>query len=302
MRLENKVAIVTGGGQGIGQGIVHCLAEEGAHVAVVDINGDSARKVADEVKLMGRKALAVAADLTDDSQVTRVVQNVMDFFGKTDILVNNVGGASQETEQLIREYRASSGDETLPAYMYFTPEVWGRYYDLNLKSHVMMSYALTPHFIKQRSGRIVNISSVAGRVPDPNEMPYAAMKAADISVTWSLARALAAYNITVNCICPGFVYTPLWERGATFWYNLIREAKATGRQLPQGLSRFAAAEDVEGLTPKEFWLKYIVVPNTPLGKEQTAWDIGRAVVFFVSEDGKNITGQVLHVDGGMVMR
>jgi len=165
----------------------------------------------------------------------------------------------------------------------------------------MMSHAVTPHFIKQQSGKIVNISSIAGRLPDPGEMPYAAAKAGDISITWSLARALAPYNITVNCVCPGFVYTPLWARGATAQYNMIREAKAKGQQLPDRFRRFAA-EDIEGLTPNEFWLKYIVIPGTPLGREQTAEDMGRAVVFFVSDDAKNITGQTLHVDGGMVMR
>jgi len=113
MKLKDKVAIVAGGGQGIGQGIVHCLAEEGADIAVVDINGDTAGKIADEVKAMGRKALPVIADLTDDNQVTKAVQDTVDFFGKIDILVNNVGGVSEETSQQMQEYRASLGDEAL---------------------------------------------------------------------------------------------------------------------------------------------------------------------------------------------
>ena len=142
-------------------------------------------------------------------------------------------------------------------------------------------------------------------MPDPGQMPYAAMKAGDISITWSLARALAPYNITVNCICPGFVYTPLWARGATGYLQLSREAlheaKKKGGTLPPGLARFADVE-LESITPRDYWLKYIVIPNTPNGREQTPEDMGRAVVFFVSEDAKNITGQVLHVDGGMVMR
>ena len=301
MKLEGKVAIAAGGGQGIGEGIVRCLAEEGADVAVVDINSDTARKVADEVRSMGRKSLAVAADLTDDEQATRTVQDTVDFFGKVDILVNNVGGVSEETGRLMQEYRASLGDESLPSHMYFSSEVWDRYYRLNLKTHVMMSHAVTPLFIKQRSGKIVNISSIAGRGPDPGQMPYGAAKAGDISITWSLARALAPYNINVNCVCPGFVYTPLWERGATAQYNMIREARATGQQLPDRFRRFIA-EDIEGLTPREFWLRYTVIPGTPLGRDQTAEDMGRAVVFLVSEDARNITGQVLHVDGGITTR
>ena len=303
MKLEGKVAIVAGGGQGIGEGIVKCLAEEGADVAVVDINGDTAGKIADEVKSMGRNALPVIADLTDDNQVTKAVQDTVDFFGKIDILVNNVGGVSKETGQLMKEYRESLGTESLPTYMYFSSEIWDEFYRLNLKTHVMMSQAVTPHFIRQQSGKIVNISSIAGRNPDPGLMPYAAFKAGDISITWSLARALARYNITVNCVCPGYVFTPLWEREAIRLLEVARNAKAKGLPPPSRLRSFNPEEiDVEGLTPRELWLKYIVIPDTPLGRDQTAEDMGRAVVFFVSEDARNITGQVLHIDGGIVTR
>ena len=129
-------------------------------------------------------------------------------------------------------------------------------------------------------------------------MPYGSIKAGDISLTWSLARSLAPYNVTVNCIAPGFVYTPLWEMGATIRLQMIREAKAKGQKLPPGID----PDDIERLTPRELWLKYIVNPATPLGREQTAEDMGRAAVFLVSDDAKNITGQVLHVDGGITLR
>jgi len=304
MKLEGKVAIVAGGGQGIGEGIVRCLAEEGADVAVVDINSDTAKKIADDVKAMGRKGLGVVADLTDDNNVEKAVKETADSLGKVDILVNNVGGVSEETAQLMMEYGASLGDvAALPAYMRYSSGIWDRFYQLNLKSHVMMSHAVTPYFMKQQSGKIVNISSIAGRMGDPSQMPYAAMKAGDISITWSLARALAPYNVTVNCVCPGFVYTPLWARGATGMLEGVRNARAQGQEPPARFRRSVAEDvDVEGLTPYEFWQKYIVVPGTPLGREQSAEDMGKAVVFFVSEDAKNITGQVLHVDGGITMR
>mgnify|MGYP001116521909 CR=1 FL=1 len=305
MKLQGQVAIVAGGGQGLGEGIVRCLAEEGANVSVIDINGEQARKVAEQVNKMGRKALPVTADLTKEEQVNKAVKDTVEFFGKVDILVNSVGGASVETGQKIAEYVASLGAvkdvAKLPQYMLFEPEIWDRYYELNLKSHVMLSHAVTPYFIKQRSGKIVNISSDAGRVPDPGEMPYSAMKAADISITWSLARALAPYNVTVNCVCPGFIYTPLWERGATAYLTMAREAARAANEKGERLPRYEGV-DLESMTPREYWLKYIVLPSTPNGKEQTAEDIGKAVLFFISEDAKNITGQVLHVDGGMVMR
>jgi len=304
MKLEGKVAIVAGGGQGIGEGIVKCLAEEGADVAVVDINGDIARKAADTVKSMGRKGLVVIADLTDDEQADKSVRDTVDFFGKVDILVNNVGGVSLETGQVMAEYAASLGDvAALPSYMRYSSEVWDRFYELNLKTHVMMSHAVTPHFMKQQSGKIVNISSIAGRGGDPSQMPYAAMKAGDISITWSMARALAPYNVTVNCVCPGHVFTPLWERGTIGMLEGVRKAKAEGQPLPPRLrGRNLEGLDIEGIEPYKFWLDYIVKPITPLGRDQTAEDMGQAVVFLVSEDAKNITGQILHVDGGTTMR
>jgi len=303
MKLEGQVAIVGGGGQGLGAGIVLCLAEEGANIAVVDINGDIAKQMTQQVKKMGHKALPVIADLTEEKQVNKAVKDIVEFFGKVDILVNSVGGASAETLMNMMLHAASLENVAeLPQYMWSSPDIWDRYYELNLKSHVMLSHAVTPYFIKQRSGKIVNISSDAGRMAEPALMPYAAMKAGDISITWSLARALAQYNITVNCVCPGFIYTPLWERGANVFLTMAREAKKKGGKLSGFAGTDLESVDLESMTPREFWLKFIVLPSTPNGREQTAEDIGKAVLFFVSEDAKNITGQVLHVDGGMVMR
>lgn len=301
MKLMGKVALVAGGGQGIGEGIARCLAEEGADVAISDINIESAEKVAGSAREMGHRALALYADLTDDDEAQRTVQETVDFFGRIDILINNVGGVSEETMRLMMEYAASLGDATVPSYMRFNSEVWDRYYQLNLKTHVMLSNAVTPHLISQKSGSIVNISSVAGRMPDPDQMPYAAFKAGDISITWSMARALAPYNVRVKCICPGFVYTPLWERGAIAMLGSLRYALTQGQKLPRQF-RPPPGKNMEDMSPNEFWLNHIVKPSTPLGRDQTAEDMGRAAVFLVSKDAKNITGQVLHVDGGMTTR
>jgi NAD(P)-dependent dehydrogenase (short-subunit alcohol dehydrogenase family) len=306
MKLKDKVAIVAGGAQGIGEGIVRCLAGEGADIAVLDINGDAARRAAEEVKAIGRRALAVAADLADEAQVKKAVQKTADFFGRLDILVNNVGGASREMEQMEAQYAASLPDAAeMPEFMRYGPEIWDRYYELNLKSHVLLCHAVTPYFVRQKGGKIVNIASVSGRLANAGMMPYAAMKAADISLTWSLAQGLAPYNVNVNCVCPGFVYTPMWERGVAGYLEQSREAvrgfKEKGQKLPRALARFTDV-DLENMTPREYWLKFWALPNSLLKKEQTPADIGRAVVFFVSEDSCNVTGQVLHVDGGQVMR
>jgi NAD(P)-dependent dehydrogenase (short-subunit alcohol dehydrogenase family) len=200
--------------------------------------------------------------------------------------------------QIVEQYRAIPENEVLPPFMNFKAKIWDQYYLLNLKSHVLLAQAVTPYFIKQGSGKILNISSASGRLPEPDHMPYGSMKAGDISLTWSLAKALAPYNVTVNCICPGLVYTPLWDRGMVIYGALLREAKAQGKALPPGF----LADDLDRLSAKELWVKYYVMPYTPLGREQSAEDMGRAAVFLVSEDAKNITGQALHVDGGLVMR
>jgi NAD(P)-dependent dehydrogenase (short-subunit alcohol dehydrogenase family) len=306
MRLKDKVAIVAAGAQGIGEGIALCLAAEGADIAVMDINGDAAGRTAEKVKAMGRRALPISADLTLEDQINKAVKDAADFFGRIDILVNNVGSITPDITKRVEEYAASlKGEAALVPHMRFSPDVWDRYYQLNLKSHVMLSNAVTPYFIRQRSGRIVNISSVAGRLAEHSHIPYATMKAADISLTWSLARGLAKFNITANCVCPGFVYTPTWERQASASLNEARNAmseyRKNGGKLPRALKRFAE-EDLESMSPHDFWLKFNVYPYTPLRREQTAEDIGRAVVFFVSDDANNITGQVLMVDGGQIMR
>ena len=287
MKLEGRVAIVTGGAQGIGRGIVRCLAEEGADIAVVDIDRDHATEAVGEVKSMGRQALSVVADATEADGVETAVAAVVGRFGRIDILVNNVGGMKGLPA------RTEPGRITNR-----TDEEWLNSYEINLKPAIIVCRSVVPHLIKQRSGKIVNISSISGRMGDFGNMPYSVFKAGVISFTWSLARELAPHNINVNCVCPGWVYTPLWERGATGRLALLKQAKESGQEVPP----YFADIDLEGLTPEDFWRKYIVVPNAPLGREQTAEDMGRAVAFFVSDDARNITGQVLHVDGGNVIR
>ena len=269
MKLEGKLAIVTGGGQGLGQGIVRCLAEEGADVAVVDINRDNAGKVAGEVKALGRRSLAVDADLTDNKKVKQAVRDIITAFGKIDILVNNVGG-------MVRTLLARNSLD----FIDMNEAEWDETYEVNLKAHILISQAVVPYFVKQKSGKIVNIASIAGKMPGSGHMTYNTFKAADIHFTRSLATVLAEHNINVNCICPGVIYTPLWDGYAAQFTRLLPKAK--------------------GMTPREYFDKF-VVPRVPLKREQTQEDIGRAVVFLVSDDARNITGQSLNVDGGTVM-
>jgi len=269
MRLEGKVVIVAGAGPGIGHGIVRCLAEDGADVAVVDINRDYAEKVAGEVKALGRKSLGIGADLTDDKQVKKAVQDTIDTFGKVDILVNVVGGLSKS---LLARTSFEFADQE--------EAEWDDTFKLNLKTHFLTCRAVVPYFIKQKSGKIVNVSSIAGKGQNPRNMAYGAVKAGVITFTKALASALAEHNINVNCICPGVVYTPFWEAYADQFIRFITEAK--------------------GMTPRDYFLK-TVVARVPLKREQTPEDMGHAVSFLVSEDARNITGQSLNIDGGLVM-
>jgi len=253
MKLEGKVAIVTGGAQGIGQGIVRCLAEEGADVVIADINGDAARKTADEVKASGRKSLAIEADLTDSKKVKQVVKETIDTFGRIDILVNNVGGIGE-----IYYARASS-----QPFVDQEEAEWDENFQLNLKTHVFMSQAVIPCFIKQKSGKIVNISSISGQ--KPNALAYSACKASDIALTKGLAKELAEHNINVNCVCPGVVYTAFHER-------------AIAARVRHG------DPEVMGLEPSEYreYFEKRVISRSLLKRLQTPEDIGRAVVFLAS--------------------
>ena len=271
MKLEGKVAIVTGGAQGIGQGIVRCLAEEGADVVIADINGDAARKTADEVKALGRKSLAIEADVTDKKKVKQVVQQTIDTLGRIDILVNNVGGIGE-----IYYARTSS------QFVDQEEAEWDENFQLNVKTHVLASQAVVPYFIKQKSGKIVNISSISGQKPDA--LAYAACKAGDIALTKGLAKELAEHNINVNCICPGVVYTAFHER-------------AIAARVRRG------DPEVMGLKPSEYreYFEKRVIARSLLKRMQTPEDIGRAVVFLVSEDARNITGHIISVSGGRQM-
>jgi len=276
MKLEGKVALVTGAGRGIGQGIAYCFAEEGAASALCSRSLTEVEKTAQKIKSMGRKALPVQANVTQFHEVQQLVQDILNVFGKIDILVNNVGGGRSEVG-------VGGGAVSKRGFsiLDLTDDDWDGAYEVNLKSQVYMCKAVVPYMKAQKSGKIINISSIAGKTGDPHRMPYSAMKGAIITFTWALAKELAKDNINVNCICPGLIYTPAWEVGATMLWQ----------KVPQYQKLKA---------PEEVFQEY-VTRLVPLGREQTAEDIGRAAVFLASEDARNITGQTINVDGGIVM-
>jgi NAD(P)-dependent dehydrogenase (short-subunit alcohol dehydrogenase family) len=282
MKLAGRVAIVTGGGAGIGRGIVQCLTAEGADVAIIDVDQANAERAAEEARQSGRRSLALVADVADSREAVKAIQSVINTLGKIDILVNNVGGEARFYHQK-------------PGQPYSEEQEWDDNVRLNLRTTMVMSKAVAPIFVEQKSGKIVNIASIGGRPPRKTGlggggmsgtgasfsslMSYGVAKAGVLQFTMSLALQLAEFNVNVNCICPGVLYTPLYEQSAP--------------------RRINATPGAEGMTAREFFDKYVVA-RVPLGREQTPQDIGHAVVFFASEDARNITGQSLNVDGGMV--
>jgi len=274
MKLKGKVAIVTAGGRGIGRAIALCLAKEGADVVVNSFREETTSNVVDEIKSSGGRALGIAGDITKIPMIKKVVQTTIDTLGKIDIVVNNVGGGRTLKETYSDPLEKVAAE-------------WDGMYEQNIKATVLMCRAVAPHFIKQKSGKIVNISSVAGRntyTSHTSPASYGSMKASLLRFNRALSEELGPHNINVNCVCPGYVYTDAWQNGAKQMVETNPEYK--------------------GLSPREWFIglnegKYLeLAPATPLRREQSTEDIAQAVLFLVSEEAKNITGQALNVDGG----
>jgi 2-hydroxycyclohexanecarboxyl-CoA dehydrogenase len=190
-RFKDRVAIVTGGAQGIGEAIVRRLASEGSQVAILDVQPSKAQKVATDIVTAGGRALAVEMDITNSQDVKRAVKEVEDRLGHIDILINNAGW-----------------DKAAP-FIQLTEEVWDKVIAINLRGPIAVTRAVLDGMIERKYGRIVNIASDAGRVGSTGESVYSACKGGIIAFTKTLARELVRYNILVNCVCPGPTDTPM---------------------------------------------------------------------------------------------
>jgi 3-oxoacyl-[acyl-carrier protein] reductase len=247
VRFENQIAIVTGAGRGIGHAIAVRLASEGARVASVSRSEANAKRTADEINAARADAAkAYAVDVADHAAVQKVGARILEDFGKIDILVNNAG--------VTRDGLA----------MRMSVEDWDTVINTNLRGAFNFTQSIVRAMIKQRSGRIINITSVIGLIGNAGQTNYAASKAGLIGFTKSLARELASRNITVNAVAPGFITTDM----------------------------------TAGLSDE---IKKTIQSQIPLGKTGGPEDIANAVAFLASAEASYITGQVLCVDGGMVM-
>ena len=245
-QLTNQIAVVTGAGRGIGRAIALKFAVEGADIVAVDLKTDFVQETVEEVRKLGRKAWAVAANVAEAASVEAAVEQILKEAGRVDILVNNAGITK---DGLLM--RMSEAD-------------WDAVLDINLKGTFLFTKAFSRAFVKQRSGRIVNIASVIGLIGNAGQCNYAASKAGVIGFTKSVARELASRGVTANAIAPGFIETKMTEA-------LGPEARAA------------------------------LLKQIPLASLGQPGDVAEAALFFASPAARYITGQVLAVDGGMVM-
>jgi len=268
MRLTGRVAIVTGGGGGIGEGICRCLAREGADVVVSDLDANLADRVASEVKVDGRRALSVKTDVRKAADCQALIDTTLKEMGKIDILVCSAGVSGIRLNSDVPDVIENLSEED-----------WDLTIDVNLKGVFLCNRAVAPIFKEQRSGKIVNISSMGGRRGTEILAHYCASKAGVIVFSQSVALQLAPFNVNVNTICPGMIYTPLWKYAAHALSFSIPQLK----EMDEKEAFHAQARSV-----------------IPLRRPQTAEDIGNAVVFLASAEAENITGQALNVDGGVI--
>ena len=246
MDLKDKIAIVTGAAQGIGKVIALGLAKCGADIAVSDINEDSLSSAVKEIEALGRKAIAVKMDVSSLKDCEEMVKKTIDAFGKVDILINNAGITRDTVLLRMKE------------------EQWDQVIQVNLKGTFNCTKAVIRGMFKQKSGKIINISSVTGAMGNAGQANYSASKAAVMGFTKSIAREYAHCGITVNAVAPGFIKTAM----------------------------------TDAIPEKDRDAMISIIPAKRLGLPE---DVADTVCFLASDMANYITGQVIHINGGMYM-
>ncbi len=263
LRLDGRSAVVTGAGAGLGRAIAIALAQQGAEVAILDRDPAAAEESARQVQLAGGRARFFTCDVAHAQQVQQAVAEAAAATG-LDIVVNSAGVASAPGMPFTNNTEAD----------------WDRALAINLKGAVHMCQAAHPWLLRSPAGRIVNISSITGVIAAAYMPPYSVSKAALNAWTRVLARELAPHHIAVNAVCPGFIWTPLWEKLGD---EMARHSQ--GEQGDDGVAVFAQR----------------VRQHVPMQRPQTVEDVAYLVAFLCSAAAANITGQIIGVDGGVTI-
>ncbi len=246
MRLKDKKAIVTGAGQGIGRSIALKMAQEGADVVVAEMNPDTGAQTAKDVEALGRRTLFISIDVANQKQVQKMVSDVLGAWKKIDILVNNAGFDRPGTLLKVKE------------------EDWDAVLGVHLKGTLNCIQIMAPHMIENGYGKIINLSSVWGTRGAVSEISYSTAKAGIIGLTKSVARELGRYQINVNAVLPGFIWTPTVSKMAEKYRNMIIE-------------------------------------NTPFKRVGQPEEVANVVVFLASDEASFVTGAMVEVSGGWNM-
>ncbi|MBS3179139.1 MULTISPECIES: glucose 1-dehydrogenase [unclassified Pseudoclavibacter] len=255
--LDSKIALITGAASGMGRAMALGYAHEGAHVVIADLNLDGANTVVDEIRAAGGSASAKSLNVSSTEESKRVVDEIVAEHGSLDILVNNAGvGLIKPLDEM-------------------TPDEWDRIFNVNVKGLMFLTQAACVPMREQNSGKIINMASIAGRRGEALVSAYCASKAAVISITQSVALAMAPYGVNVNAMAPGIVDTPYWKQVDKQFGDLTGKA--------------------EGETFKE------KSADVPLGRTSVPEDIVPLAVFLAGPGSNYITAQTYNVEGGMVM-
>lgn len=256
-RFENQVAVITGAANGIGKACAQRFAQEGAFVACLDVSHELNQAVAEEVRALGMGAIALHCDVTDPESIQTAIDAVMAKWGRVDILV------------------ASAGIYTGEPLADVTLQQWQRTININLTGVFLTNQKVAAIMMKQKSGSIINLSSMAGKTSWVASAAYSSSKSGVIGLTRSVAQELAPYGATVNAVCPGNTLT-----------DMVR-----------GVAGKVGSFD--GLSGEE-WLK-MRANDCPMKRLAEPWEIAGVIAFLASEDSRYLTGQAIEVDGGMVM-
>ena len=256
--IANQVAIVTGAGQGIGRGIALRLARDGMHVVVADLKAEQAESVAAEIRALGVKSVAFVMDVTKEADRQRLISTTLSEMGRLDALVNNAG------------IQRASGPLDV------TEEHWDLMMSVNTKAVWFMCQAVMKHFVAQKSGRIVNLASIAGKMASTQNHPvYNVAKAGVIAMTKTFAHTGAAQGVRVNCVCPGVIVTAMQDLVDAEFSRL--QDKPAEQIRAERLSRI------------------------PMGKMGRPEEVADVISFLVGPDSRYMTGQAINISGGMVM-